>query len=153
MKPNAKWRRACLRPAGPLICQKRLKGLRMDVPSIETIDGELIPTEQARRQSKRLFLFGFAFLPLLWFCNVWLFWHDFMGRPGADAEIKKREQACYPPHAAVNSHSLSLSLTPQTRDIRRYRLSLPALYSSPGSFSMSPAANTSSVLKYITPSM
>ena len=77
--------------AGNKFLRIHLNRLRMDVPSIETIDGELIPTEKARKQSKRLFLFGFAFLPLLWFCNVWLFWHDFMGRPGADPEIKRRE--------------------------------------------------------------
>mmetsp|Transcript_36154 Transcript_36154/g.80453 ORF Transcript_36154/g.80453 Transcript_36154/m.80453 type:complete len:116 (+) Transcript_36154:197-544(+) len=58
-------------------------------PTVESVDGEVFPTEKARTLSKRMFYFGFLFLPLLWFVNCWLFWHDFRGRPGADLVIKK----------------------------------------------------------------
>lgn len=38
-----------------------------------------------------VFYWGFAFLPWLWFTSVWLFWHEFRGRPGCDPEIRKCE--------------------------------------------------------------
>ena len=37
-----------------------------------------------------VFYWGFAFLPLLWFVNVWLFWYEFRGKhAAADPDIKK----------------------------------------------------------------
>ncbi|GAX83040.1 hypothetical protein CEUSTIGMA_g10466.t1 [Chlamydomonas eustigma] len=61
----------------------------VDPPSIESVDGEIFPTDKARTMAKRMFWGGFAFLPLLWFVNIWLFWHEFRSRPGADPCIKK----------------------------------------------------------------
>ena len=40
-----------------------------------------------------VFYWGFAFLPLLWFVNVWLFWYEFRAtHAAADLHIKKCEK-------------------------------------------------------------
>lgn len=65
-------------------------------PIVESIDGEVFPLEKARKTSKYIFFGGFAFLPLLWLMNVWLFWPDFRDYRG-DPVIKhytKRSAIC-----------------------------------------------------------
>lgn len=109
----------------------------MDSPLvIETVDGDGMPTEEARvlcKRSEALFLFKFEFgfffffrskvqssqnavfyggcalLPWLWFVNVWLFWPDFI--KGNDAIVSK----CKP----VVKHR---------RGFKRKRLCLPLDY-------------------------
>lgn len=56
---------------------------------VQTVDGEIFETARARKIARRMFYWGFAFLPWLWLTNVWLFWHEFRGRPGCDPEVKK----------------------------------------------------------------
>lgn len=56
---------------------------------VESIDGQMFTTEKARKLAMRMFGFGFAFLPMLWFVNIWLFWHEFRGGPTADAVVKR----------------------------------------------------------------
>lgn len=50
-----------------------------------------MPTQGAMHACCAVWYFGFCFLPWLWFTNVWLFWYDFVGRPGADPALKKCE--------------------------------------------------------------
>ena len=101
-------------------------------PTILSIDGEVFPLEKARLIAKRsgwedtpvvisswcgrvakelscclllaaVFYFGFAFLPFLWFINVWLFWPEFKH---GDAQIKKRE--CHLPECLGWAYSLHI---------------------------------------------
>lgn len=51
-----------------------------------TVDGELLPIEEARKTCKRMFYAGFACLPFFWAVNVWLFWPYFVH--GGDSVIQ-----------------------------------------------------------------
>jgi hypothetical protein len=54
----------------------------MDV-AIESVDGDLMPVAEARKHARNYFYAGFAFLPLFWAVNAWLFWPA--AAPGAGA--------------------------------------------------------------------
>ncbi|PNH09071.1 putative gamma-secretase subunit PEN-2 [Tetrabaena socialis] len=55
---------------------------------VDTVDYEALPAAKARLMSRRMFLGGFFFLPLMWGANVWLFWPDFRA-PRGDPVIKR----------------------------------------------------------------
>lgn len=78
----------------------------MDDLAIESIDGELFEVPQARTQSRRYFLAGFACLPLFWAVNVWLFWPTAV-KSGGDPIVKK--YARYSAAAFAVSSALFLS--------------------------------------------
>uniref|UniRef100_A0A061R002 Presenilin enhancer 2 n=2 Tax=Tetraselmis sp. GSL018 TaxID=582737 RepID=A0A061R002_9CHLO len=59
----------------------------MDNPTVDTIDSYTMPTEKARKLSRRIYYGGFALLPWLWAVNVWLFWPELRGQN--DPEVKK----------------------------------------------------------------
>ena len=59
-----------------------------DVDWVETVDGELLAPEEARRACKRYFVVGFFALPLFWAVNIWLFLPHLL-HAGGDPVVKR----------------------------------------------------------------
>mmetsp|Transcript_7818 Transcript_7818/g.13438 ORF Transcript_7818/g.13438 Transcript_7818/m.13438 type:complete len:135 (-) Transcript_7818:501-905(-) len=48
---------------------------------VDTIDGDVgMNLAKARSLARKMFLFGFALLPWMWFVNVWYFWPQINGK-------------------------------------------------------------------------
>ena len=64
----------------------------LELPPVETVDFDFLPTVQARRTARLYFYVGFFLLPWFWCCNIWLYWPSFLGRDG-DPVVKSCERA------------------------------------------------------------
>eukprot|EP00976_Prorocentrum_cordatum_P094207 1189702-Prorocentrum_minimum.AAC.4 len=66
---------------------------------VDTIDGDVgMSTSLARSLARKMYLSGFAFLPWMWFVNVWFFWPHINGNDRVlkkcEYSIKRRVTTC-----------------------------------------------------------
>jgi hypothetical protein len=55
---------------------------------VATVDGEPFSAERARSLARNVWIAGFAFLPLAWAANCWLWWPHAKGGPGTDPVVR-----------------------------------------------------------------